>query len=67
MIYPNLKAEMARKGVTQKSLTLMLGWSCVSKLSRKLNGISPVSLDEAVAIKKVLDVDVPLEMLFEEK
>lgn len=67
MKFPNLNAEMARKDISQKSLSMMLGWDSISKISRKLNGQSPITLEEAMDIKKVLDVDIPLEELFEQK
>lgn len=37
-----------------------------STLSLKLNGKASITLKEAVQIKKILDVDIPLEELFVE-
>lgn len=64
-MYPNLKAEMARKGFTLADVSKVLGVR-VSTVSDKFNGKYPISLNEAKKIKKMLDVDLTLEELFEE-
>ena len=66
MVYPNLKAEMARKGLTVEGLSLVSGIS-FSTLSSKLNGKRKMTYSEAVKIKQALNVDIPLEVLFTEK
>ena len=38
----------------------------VSSLSNKLNGKSEFSLDEAIAFKRIVKSDLPLEELFKE-
>lgn len=64
-MYKNVKAEFARKGLTLEVVAKELGVT-VSTLSQKMNGKYPFTLNEAKAIKKVLEVDIPLEILFEE-
>lgn len=65
-MYPNLKAEMARKGVTLGVLAEFLGVT-IGTLSLKLNGKYPITWDEANKIKKFLGVDISLEVLFSEE
>ena len=64
-MFPNLRAEMSRKKITLEKLAEVLGLA-ISTVSQKLNGKYPVTLDEAKKIKSVLDVDIPIETLFEE-
>ena len=65
-MYNNLRAEIARKGVTMIELAQQTGMS-VQRLSRKMNQRSGRGFlfSEALAIKKALGVDIPLETLFE--
>lgn len=63
-MYPNLKAEMARQGVTMTELANRLKWY-PAKLSAKMHGKQPFKLDECAAIKVALHVSIPLETLFE--
>lgn len=62
-MFRNLNAEMARKGITSTYLARMLGMTPTT-LSLKLNGKSELSLKQAVQIKAILGVDIPLEVLF---
>lgn len=64
-MYKNVKAEFARKGLTLELVAKELGIT-ISTLSQKMNGKYPFTLNEAKAIKNVLEVDIPLEILFEE-
>jgi hypothetical protein len=64
-MYPNCKAELARKNITLDKLAKVLGLS-ITTTSLKLSGKYPLTLMEAKAIKKFLEVDIPLEVLFEE-
>ena len=70
MIYPNLRAEFARKGLTisqgREELMKRGIRMTLSTLSPKLNGKYQLSLNEAKAIKDIIGVDIPLEVLFEE-
>lgn len=63
MMYPNLRAEMARRGVNMSQLADAIGLT-VGKVSARLSGKVKMSLDEAQAIKDVLHTDLPLEVLF---
>lgn len=63
-MFPNVRAEMARQNMTLKMLAENLEIT-LSTLSGKLSGKYPVTLNEAKTIKKVLNVDLPLEVLFE--
>ena len=65
MIYPNLSAEMARKGITQAELADKVGRTRAT-MSLKLNGNSPINLDEARAIKDALQTNLALETLFDQ-
>lgn len=64
-MYPNLRAELSRKKITLEKLGKALGLA-ISTVSQKLNGKYPITLDEAKKIKSLLDVDIPIETLFEE-
>ena len=66
-MYPNVEAEKAR---TKTTLAIMANdpriHCTVSTLSLKLTGKAPLSFKEAVAIKDILNSDLPLEELFKE-
>ena len=64
-MYRNLEAELARKRVSRKWLAEKLGITATT-LSFKLNGKSELSLAECVEIKRLLNIDVPIEYLFEQ-
>jgi len=66
MRFPNLNAEIARKGLTIEMLSVISGIS-YSSLSAKLAGRRKMSYEEALKIKNALGVDVPLETLFAER
>lgn len=65
-IYPNLRAEMARKNI---SITMIANdpriRRTVGTMSMKLNGKADLLLREALAIKEILGVDTPIEILFQ--
>lgn len=63
-MYPNLRAEMKRKGITLAWLAEQLGIT-IGTLSQKLTGKSPFTLNEAKKIKEILELDIPIEILFE--
>lgn len=62
-MYRNLEAEMVRKGITQNQLAELLKLNA-STVSLKMNGKRDFSLNEAMRIKDILNVDIPLEKLF---
>ena len=63
-MYLNVKAELARKSMTVIELSKLTGIRYQS-LTDKINGKSPLTLDEAKRIKTALGVDISLEELFE--
>lgn len=62
-MYRNLEAEMVRKGFTQSRLAELLNLNS-STISLKMNGKRDFSLNEAMRIKELLRVDIPIEELF---
>jgi transcriptional regulator with XRE-family HTH domain len=62
-MFCNLNAEMARKKITITYLAEQLDITPTT-LSLKLNGKSELSLKQAFQIKRILNVDIPLEVLF---
>lgn len=65
-MFPNLNAEMSRKGLGLAELAEALDCT-VSTACEKKNGKRPFTLAEAKTVKKFLQVDIPLEELFEER
>ena len=65
-IYPNLRAEIARKDIKIEELARMVN-KTRSSLSLVLSGTSILYMEDAVALKKALNVDMPLEELFQEE
>ena len=65
-MYPNLSVELARKGITQKELAEMANIS-ESSLSLKLTGKVKLTFGDAIRIKKALNSQLPLEVLFQKK
>lgn len=63
MVYANLRAEMTRNGYTYSTMAESIGIS-KSSFVDKMTGKSRFSLDEGIAIKNVLNVQLPLESLF---
>lgn len=68
-MFPNIRAEMARKNLTQKDIVDELqkrGFTMVvPTFSAKLNKKYEFTFAEAVAIKAILGTEMPLEELFE--
>lgn len=64
-MYPEVRAEMARKNITLKMMVQdkRLHYT-VGTLSLKLNGKAPLTFADACAIKAVLKSELPLEELF---
>jgi len=65
-MYRNLEAELARQGITKTKVAQELGIT-LGTLSLKLSGKYKITLPEAIKIKKILNVDLPIELLFETK
>ena len=62
-MYRNVNAELARKGWSRKELAVKTGIRYMTLVS-KLSGKSPLLFEEAVKIKKALDIQDPLDYLF---
>lgn len=65
-MYPNVKAELARKGMTIVDLSNATGIR-YQTLSEKLRGNYSITVNEAILIKDALKVKTPIEVLFERK
>lgn len=64
-MYPNVRAELARKGLTQEKVAERMGIAD-GTLSGKLNGRYQFTLNEARRLKEILETDIPIEELFKE-
>jgi transcriptional regulator with XRE-family HTH domain len=62
-MFRNLDAELKRKGMTRGDLAKAMNIT-PSTMSMKLNGKSGLTLKEALRIKDILNVDIPIEQLF---
>lgn len=62
-MYPNLRAELSRRGLNMRSFALLVGMPYTT-IREKLNGTRPLTFNEALKIKQTLNVDLPLEVLF---
>lgn len=62
-MYKNLEAELSRNGLTKGELARLLNIQPTT-LSNKLNGKAELKFSEAIRIKAILKVDLPLEVLF---
>lgn len=65
-MYPNIKAELARKDMTVLDLSSATKIP-LSTLYGKLRGNYQITVAEAINIKTALGVDVPIEVLFAKK
>ncbi len=63
-MYSNVKAELARRNMSVVDLSNKTGIR-YQTLVDKINGKYPLTFDEAKTIKSALEVDIPLEDLFE--
>ena len=64
-MYRNLDAELKRRDITRGELAKKMDMSPTT-MSLKLNGKSEISLKEAMQIKNIIGVDIPIEELFRE-
>lgn len=65
-MYPNFEAERARADMTLEDLVKEIGGT-IGSLSNKLRGVYNLSFDDAVALKRALKTEIPLEVLFEKR
>ena len=65
-MFPNIKAELARKEMTIVDLSNATGIR-YQTLWCKLKGDYQFTVDEAMRIKQAIGVDMPIEELFERK
>lgn len=63
-VYPVLQSIMKEKNVSVRSVAVKMGM-CLNTLLKKLYGKTEIKLWEAIAIRKALEIDMPLENLFE--
>ena len=63
MLFPNLRAELARKGMSIPQLADLTGIKTTT-LYDKFNGRSAFTLDEAVLIRDALGLDMSIDELF---
>ena len=61
--YPNLRAEMSRIGIKQGDIAKLLGVGEIT-VSKKMNGKSKFTIDEAFLIKKTFFPDFTIDYLF---
>ena len=62
-MYPNLNAELARRGWNKKVLSEKIGIRYATIID-KLNGKYPLTLNECKAIKKELETELTIDELF---
>ncbi|MEG1761441.1 MAG: helix-turn-helix transcriptional regulator [Hydrogenoanaerobacterium sp.] len=62
-MFRNVDAELKRNGMTRGDLARALNLN-PSTMSLKLNGKALITLDEAVKVKEILKVNMPVEELF---
>lgn len=65
-MYPNLKAEMARRELTIRDLSERTGISYAT-LYPKLRGERPLKISDAEKIREALGADLVLDILFSKK
>ena len=65
-MYPNLKGEMAKKGVTIQKLSLLTNIP-YSSLAPKLRGKGDVNVRMAKQIKEAIGTNLSIDVLFSEK
>lgn len=64
-MYPNVRAEMARRNLTVEKMSELCGVSTPT-MSQILNGKRKLTYKMALQIKASLEADIPLETLFAE-
>lgn len=66
MTYPNLRGEMAKRGMTPFSLCKKIGIAYAT-MTAKMNGSREWKWSEILALKKAIGTDMPIEILFSDK
>lgn len=64
-MYPNVIAEMARRKITLEIVAPLVNMT-IATLSKKLNGESILTLNEAKILRDVVAPDMLIDELFEE-
>ena len=62
-MYPNLRAELARRNLGLQEIAELLGLT-PSSVSKKIAGKQTMTLSEAFKIQKWLNTDITLDELF---
>ncbi len=65
MIYNKLKGIMREKGYSQKLLATEMGMT-VQSINAKLNGRTQFTIEEALSIILILNIEKPGEIFFED-
>lgn len=65
-MYPNLKAEMARRNITVQELSHRTGIPYTT-LYPKLRGERPIKISDAEKIREAVGADLVLDVLFSKK
>lgn len=66
ILYPNLKAEMARKGISYKAISESAGIS-MRTFNNRLRGEQEFTWPEVLAIHETFFADLDLKYLFQKK
>lgn len=66
IVFVNLRAEMGRQQLTIEQMAKVMDMNR-DTLSRKLRGVSPISIDEAFRLRNNFFDDMSLDYLFGEK
>lgn len=61
--HPNLRAELSRNGIKQKDVAKLLGVSELT-VSKKINGKTSFTIDEAFLIQKTFFPNFTVDYLF---
>lgn len=65
-MFPNVRAEMARQGITLSVLAEKMEMG-LTALSNRMNGKVPFTYDEAIEMKEILCPNFSLEYLMEKR
>lgn len=64
-MYPNLKAELARRDITVAELAERTGIN-YQTLAKKISGKAPIAINEARIIRDAIDKELTVDYLFQE-